>query len=180
MITVLSLSLLFRFIVFSSATDSLAASVMFGDKVQPRRQPFAPCFPPNFVRPTCPFLSNCRFRINFDIVHALVKEMSSCEETLVRPPAPVASLPLAAHSLTHSLTLCLAFSIVACMSFHGEQRNGAARRGAARRPFCAPPNEGQIDSIRICTAARKKAEERERREREKEEITNENSDREYE
>ena len=123
--------LLFRFIVFSSATDeqTLAASVMFGDKVPPRRFSGLPaqCFPPNFVRPS--FLSNCGLRINVVAAAcaALAKVTNGCEETLVRP-----SLPLAAHSLS----VCLAFSIVACMSFHGEQRSGAERRGAA--PFLCP------------------------------------------
>ena len=159
MITVLSLSLLFRFIVFSSATDSLAASVMFGDKVQPRRQPFAPCFPPNFVRPTCPFLSNCRFRINFDIVHALVKEMSSCEETWVRPP--VASLPLAAHSLTRSLSVWLFPLLPAC---HFTASSATERRGAARRGALFVPHRTKGKLIRSAFAQQR--ERRQKRERE--------------
>ena len=80
--------------------------------------------------------------------------MKRAEETLARP-------------FSRSLSVCLAFSIVACMSFHGEQRSGAL--------FVPHRTKGKL----IRSAFAQQRERRKKKEEEKE-ITNENSDREYE
>ena len=81
--------------------------------------------------------------------------LSWAEETVARPPL---------QSLTLWISLCLAFSIVACMSFHGEQRSGAL--------FVPHRTKGKL--IRSAFAQQRQ------KEGEGKEITNENSDREYE